>query len=209
MTIPTALALILDHKPDLWDDPDYQSRFKFGCDPRESHGVLPIGIKTEADRVHLVMLFVSLNNAMGIQAKRAILETKDGRAGLAIWKRWVTYYWLPKINAIIERVLDEEGLHPKTLIADEKLTEFPSGAPYVHMASIAMANALFGGRFLTAAGLVPTAMTDVVAAFGIHNWDRIRKQYKRVEAKYPSVKAEFEDMKKSKSSHFLELPQLN
>jgi hypothetical protein len=53
-------------------------------------------------------------------------------------------------------------------------------------------------------------MTDVVAAFfGIHNWDRIRKQYKRVEGKYPSVKAEFEHMKQSELFHFLALHVLN
>ena len=196
MTIPTALALILDYRPDLWDDPDFQSRFKFGCDPRDLHGVVPFGIKTKADRDHLATLFASLKNALGIQAKRVILETKDGRAGLAVWKKGF-------------RVLDEEGLHPKTLIVDERLTEFPSGATYVHMACIAMANALFGAKFLTAAGLVPTLMTDVVAAFGIHNWDRIRKQYKRVEGKYPSVKAEFEHMKQSELFHFLALHVLN
>jgi hypothetical protein len=195
-SVATSLALVLDLHHTLWDDALFQSRFGIVWNPL-SDGIdtpLPRGIKTRDDCKHMATLFTSLKNLLSPQDKRSHLESRDGRTGLLIWKKWVQSSWIPKINAIVENVFHDENIHPKYLIQTDELKEFPAAQSYVHIGAAGVALTLFGDDLLTKSGYVQPSMTDIINSIAAYNWGRLRKQYARARTRYAGLRTQVEGL---------------
>ena len=177
LTVSVALALLLDYKPSLWEEPLIQDRFGV------LQGVeIPKGLKSKEDQALVASLFTRLNNESTLRTKKKILQGESS-ADITVWKLWVVSHWIPKINPVIEQVLEDENCHPKCLMKGDQLDAYPPGRLYIHSAAAAIACSLFGDSFLTPSRHVPPEMIESVSALGIHNWNRLKKQYLRARSK--------------------------